>query len=139
MYHFPKTDTERSPNAIFFGSSALCVKMGMEYPEPLCSQVPIRHNRSRCSLLFRLKLDSFGNPSVYRSLTDCRGCECNMRIYALQSLLRHSDPAACAFIRKFLQFAVFLNRQAAVPVAPPNNLVLHVPCHPPFVRGCART
>ena len=35
----------------------------MEYPEPLCSQVPIRHNRSRCSLLFRLKLDSFGNPS----------------------------------------------------------------------------
>lgn len=35
----------------------------MGYPEPLCSQVPIRHNRSRCSLLFRLKLDSFGNPS----------------------------------------------------------------------------
>lgn len=36
-------------------------KMGREYPDPLCPQVPIRHNRSLCSLLFRLKLDSFGN------------------------------------------------------------------------------
>ena len=38
-------------------------KKEREYPDPLCSQVPIRHNRSRCSLLFRLKLASFGNPS----------------------------------------------------------------------------
>ena len=39
-----------------------------------------------------------------------------MRIYALQSLLQHSDPAAGTFVRKFLQFAVFLNRQTAVPI-----------------------
>ena len=44
------------------------------------------------------------------------GCECDMRIYALQSLLRHSDPATCTFVRKFFQFAVFLNRQTAVPI-----------------------
>ena len=27
-----------------------------------------------------------------------------------------SDPAAGTFVRKFFQFAVFLNRQAAVPI-----------------------
>ena len=37
---------------------------------------------------------------------------CNM----LACLFQHSDPAAGAFVRKFLQFAVFLNRQAAVPI-----------------------
>lgn len=39
-----------------------------------------------------------------------------MRIYALQSLLRHSDPATGTFIRQFPEFTVFLNRQAAVPI-----------------------
>ena len=34
----------------------------------------------------------------------------------LACLFQHSDPAACTFVRKFLQFAVFLNRQAAVPI-----------------------
>ena len=34
----------------------------------------------------------------------------------LACLLQHSDPAAGTFVRKFLQFAVFLNRQAAVPI-----------------------
>ena len=34
----------------------------------------------------------------------------------LACLFQHSDPAAGAFVRKFLQFAVFLNRQAAVPI-----------------------
>ena len=32
-------------------------------PEPAASQAPIRHNRSLRSLLFRLRLDSFGNPA----------------------------------------------------------------------------
>ena len=34
----------------------------------------------------------------------------------LACLLQHSDPAAGAFVRKFLQFAIFLNRQTAVPI-----------------------
>lgn len=39
-----------------------CVSRGWNTPEPAVSQVPIRHNRSLRSLLFRLELDSRQNP-----------------------------------------------------------------------------
>lgn len=38
-----------------------CVSRGWNTPEPAVSQVPIRHNRSLRSLLFRLGLDSRQN------------------------------------------------------------------------------
>ena len=39
-----------------------CVSRAWNTPEPAVSQVPIRHNRSLRSLLFRLELDSRQNP-----------------------------------------------------------------------------
>ena len=41
-------------------------------------------------------------------------CRTNRTILAC--LFQHSDPATCTFVRKFFQFAVFLNRQTAVPI-----------------------
>ena len=50
-------------NVTICGCSAFCIKWKEISVPPLCSQVPIRHNRSLCSRWFRLNLESFGKPS----------------------------------------------------------------------------